>query len=290
MRRCCRNGCSAWACPIEGSGWPGRAWRSSCTCAEAPGQHQQPPSGSAGRTGRDVQALRRVHHCADLRAGPHRSSAPGLPRTAPGVLELQALCFECHKVKTSMEGNHSLPAAETGRRAPLRGHRRVPLPEERAGQRSLPQSCLLSPRLHRARPGGGACGSHLGDGTPSPLVRRCWTPGWRSGATFAGAWRPRRTWTNAGWSRRCRRWKKPAGGEEHMAKLSINALVGLFARNLDLVYSMRTSNHQVDGEGCSWRQTFTDAAGRMHWDHVFVTELLSNSSYRPVHDFIMGAE
>ena len=67
-------------------------------------------------------------------------------------------------------------------------------------------------------------------------------------------------------------------GEEHMAKLSINALVGLFARNLDLVYSMRTSNHQVDGEGCSWRQTFTDAAGRMHWDHVFVTELLSNSS------------
>ena len=53
---------------------------------------------------------------------------------------------------------------------------------------------------------------------------------------------------------------------------------------------MRTSNHQVDGEGCSWRQTFTDAAGRMHWDHVFVTELLSNSSYRPVHDFIMGAE
>ena len=75
-----------------------------------------------------------------------------------------------------------------------------------------------------------------------------------------------------------------------MAKLSINALVGLFARNLDLVYSMRTSNHQVDGEGCSWRQTFTDAAGRMHWDHVFVAELLSNSSYRPVHDFIMGAE
>ena len=60
--------------------------------------------------------------------------------------------------------------------------------------------------------------------------------------------------------------------------------------NKDLVYSTRTSNHQVDGEGCSWRQTFTDAAGRMHWDHVFVTELLSNSSYRPVHDFIMGAE
>ena len=79
-------------------------------------------------------------------------------------------------------------------------------------------------------------------------------------------------------------------GEEHYAKLAINSLVGLFARNLELVYSMKTSNHQVDGEGCSWRQTFTDAAGGTHWDHVFVTELLSNSSYRPVHDYIMGAE
>ena len=79
-------------------------------------------------------------------------------------------------------------------------------------------------------------------------------------------------------------------GEEHYAKLAINSLVGLFARNLELIYSMKTSNHQVDGEGCSWRQTFTDAAGGMHWDHVFVTELLSNSSYRPVHDYIMGAE
>ena len=71
-------------------------------------------------------------------------------------------------------------------------------------------------------------------------------------------------------------------GEEHYAKLAINSLVGLFARNLELVYSMKTSSHQVDGEGCSWRQTFTDSAGRTHWDHIFVTELLSNSSYRPL--------
>ena len=70
-------------------------------------------------------------------------------------------------------------------------------------------------------------------------------------------------------------------GEEHYAKLAVNSLVGLFARNLELIYSMKTSNHQVDGEGCNWRQT---------WDHIFVTELLANSSYRPVHDFIMGAE
>ena len=73
-------------------------------------------------------------------------------------------------------------------------------------------------------------------------------------------------------------------GEEHYAKLAINSL------RIEFVYSMKTSNHEVDGEGCSWRQTFTDSAGRRHWDHIFVTELLSNSSYRPIHDYIMGAE
>ena len=32
--------------------------------------------------------------------------------------------------------------------------------------------------------------------------------------------------------------------------LSINALIGLWARNVDLVYTMRTSNHEFDGTGC----------------------------------------
>ena len=39
-------------------------------------------------------------------------------------------------------------------------------------------------------------------------------------------------------------------GEEHYAKLSVNALIGLWARNMDLIYTMRTSNHQFDGSGC----------------------------------------
>ena len=163
------------------------------------------------------------------------------------ALELQALCFECHKVKTSMEGNHSttlesrfcryvyqnyaasprpgLPAAEMGRRAPLPGRRcrknglanaRFPIPV------FCPLDCIVPARegeladlTYVDLPFDGRRGlldrlPYVGrDGTPSPLVRRCWTPGWRSGATFAGAWRPRRTWTNAGWSRRCRRWKRP---------------------------------------------------------------------------------
>ena len=79
-------------------------------------------------------------------------------------------------------------------------------------------------------------------------------------------------------------------GEEHYAKLSINALIGLWARNMDLIYTMRTSNHQFDGSGCQHRELFLDAAGGMHWDHIYVTQLLSNRSCRPVHDFVMASE
>ena len=38
-------------------------------------------------------------------------------------------------------------------------------------------------------------------------------------------------------------------GEEHMAKLAVNALIGLWARSKDVFYSMCTSNHEVDGRG-----------------------------------------
>ena len=79
-------------------------------------------------------------------------------------------------------------------------------------------------------------------------------------------------------------------GEEHMAKLSVNALIGLWARNQDLVYSMRTSNHELDAPGCQWRQTFTDAAGKVNWDHIYATELFSNYTLRPLHDYVMAQE
>ena len=32
----------------------------------------------------------------------------------------------------------------------------------------------------------------------------------------------------------------------------------------DFVYQMRTSNNQLDGHGCQYRQTFVDAAGKTH--------------------------
>ena len=251
------------------------------------------------------------------------------------ALELQALCFECHKVKTSMEGNHSTTLesrfcryvyqnyAASPRLPPLvcqlqkwdaerpcegidvcrcrkngLANARFPIPV------FCPLDCIVP-----AREGELADLTYVDlpfDGRRGLLDRLPYVGrGWYSKPACAEMLDSGLAqWCHFRWSLEAtahvdQRWLEQAlqtmeeawpEGEEHMAKLSINALVGLFARNLDLVYSMRTSNHQVDGEGCSWRQTFTDAAGRMHWDHVFVTELLSNSSYRPVHDFIMGAE
>ena len=246
--------------------------------------------------------------------------------------ELQALCLECHRTKTSLEGNHSTTLesrfcryvyqnyAATPRLPPLvfqlqkwdldrpcqgidvcrcrkngLANARFPLPV------FCPLDCILPTEegqladlMWVEMP----CDLRKGMLDRLPYVGR----GWYAKPVCAYLLEAGLAqWQHFKWSldatahvdQRClelvlermeQNWPE---GEEHYAKLAINSLVGLFARNLEL---MKTSNHQVDGEGCSWRQTFTDAAGRTRWDHVFVTELLSNSSYRPIHDYIMGAE
>ena len=79
-------------------------------------------------------------------------------------------------------------------------------------------------------------------------------------------------------------------GEEHFAKLSVNALIGLWARSKDVFYSMRTSSHEADAWGSQFLQVFFDAAGACHYDHVYATELFTNRSMRPAHDFVMASE
>ena len=38
-------------------------------------------------------------------------------------------------------------------------------------------------------------------------------------------------------------------GEDHMAKLSVNAMIGLWARSTEVVYSVRSSSSKLDGAG-----------------------------------------
>ena len=241
----------------------------------------------------------------------HRFCAPGLPETGLGALGLVLRLPQSQNQYGGESQHHSgepllllrLPELRRRPRLPplvcqLQKWDAEPLPAStcatagRTGWPTLASPILSSVLSTACPPGGGACGSH----PRGPALRR---PQRASGKPACAEMLDSglAQWRHFRWSLEAtargptlvgalqtmeEAWPE---GEEHMA--SINALVGLFARNLDLVYSMRTSNHW-DGEAA--RQTFTDAAGRMHWDHVFVTELLSNSSYRPVHDFMMGAE
>ena len=45
-------------------------------------------------------------------------------------------------------------------------------------------------------------------------------------------------------------------GEEHMVKLSVNAMIGLWARSTEVVYSVRSSSSELDGAGADFSQAF----------------------------------
>ena len=198
---------------------------------------------------------------------------------------LQALCLECHRTKTLLESSRA--------------------------------ACLESRVCRSVHDGlrGGLPDGHLADLTyvelhrddRQALLRKLpyLGRGWYSKPAAAYLLETgQATWADFKWSLDATAHMEPRclaqalevmedawpEGEEHMAKLSVNALIGLWARNQDLVYSMRTSNHELDGQGCQWRQTFTDAAGKVHWDHIYATELFSNYTLRPLHDYVMAQE
>ena len=78
-------------------------------------------------------------------------------------------------------------------------------------------------------------------------------------------------------------------GEEHMAKLSVNAMIGLWARRADVIYSVRSSSCQLDGPGADFTQSFCYGEGSV-WDFVYTRRLLTNGTYRPIHDAVLGFE
>ena len=50
-------------------------------------------------------------------------------------------------------------------------------------------------------------------------------------------------------------------GEEHIAKLSVNAMIGLWARSTEVVYSVRSSSSELDGAGADFSQAFAYEGG-----------------------------
>ena len=54
-------------------------------------------------------------------------------------------------------------------------------------------------------------------------------------------------------------------GEERMAKLSVNAMIGLWARSTEVVYSVRSSSSELDGAGADFSQAFAYEGVMVWW-------------------------
>ena len=67
------------------------------------------------------------------------------------------------------------------------------------------------------------------------------------------------------------------------------AMIGLWARSTEVVYSVRSSSSELDGAGADFSQAFAYEKGIV-WDFVYARRLLSNGTYRPIHDAALGFE
>ena len=74
------------------------------------------------------------------------------------------------------------------------------------------------------------------------------------------------------------------------AKMSINMCVGLWATDTTTMLSVKSAVSAQDGAGAWVRRHFEYAEGRAVIDSIFQTKLLTNASFRPLHDMIMHTE
>ena len=79
------------------------------------------------------------------------------------------------------------------------------------------------------------------------------------------------------------------GSDRHLAKLSINSMIGLWAATRTHAYSVSTSSNTSDVTQSMLTRHF--AYGEQHViDSIQVSRLLDNSTMRPIHDLIMHNE
>ena len=294
----------------------------------APPQGEAP--GSAGQPGPDpggaelpVQALLRLHRAGQLRVRSRRPRAPGPGGPAPGAAgpvpgvppdqdapkSSRAACLEsrvCRSVHEAYVQSPRPPAlvcklakcdpdrichgVDVVRCRNALANATFPLPvfsplDSVEVSRDGHLADLTYVELHRDdRQALLRKLPYLGRGWYSkPAAAYCWRRARRPGPTSSGPWTP---WSHGAWPRPWRSWRTPG----RRARSTWPSFRSTPSSNQDLVYSMRTSNHELDGQDCQWRQTFTDAAGKVHWDHIYATELFSNYTLRPLHDYVMAQE
>lgn len=79
------------------------------------------------------------------------------------------------------------------------------------------------------------------------------------------------------------------GDQEDLAKLSVNQMIGLWASDATQVFHVKTSNDACDGLG-AYAKRYVEFKGGHTCDYIFASELLVNTSMRPIHDQIMCTE
>ena len=237
---------------------------------------------------------------------------------ADSVQRLQALCVDCHSEKTLRES--AQPTSLESRVCPgvmeayVRSPKLPPLVFEAQGShrekpyvgvdvvRCRRNGLANAPHpLPRGRRGARGAGAAAGLGLRGGVPRRA--PGRAAAAAVCGPWLVPECfhcrdagdvcrWDHIplGMYARGHVWARPRPeGEEHMAKLSVNAMIGLWARRADVIYSVRSSSCQLDGPGADFTQSFCYGEGSV-WDFVYTRRLLTNGTYRPIHDAVLGFE
>ena len=81
--------------------------------------------------------------------------------------------------------------------------------------------------------------------------------------------------------------------QAHLAKISINSMVGLLCRNNAVYYSCKSSHDPLDAIGSNHSQFFgwgPEGDFKFIHDFIWTKHVLDNSSTRPIHDWVMGHE
>ena len=81
-----------------------------------------------------------------------------------------------------------------------------------------------------------------------------------------------------------------AWDDQHLAKLSVNSMIGLWAIRNSESLSCISSNDMTDGVGRRRLRKFGYGHGKIMNDHIFENGLLDNASMRPIHDQILHTE
>ena len=73
-------------------------------------------------------------------------------------------------------------------------------------------------------------------------------------------------------------------------KLSVNSMIGLFCVDDQFLYNVKTSSKTEEGINSYCTRQVDLGDGQVVYDFVYRTKVISNCSYRPIHDQIMAME